>query len=59
MLLTGIKDGDDVRVIQAPGRFGLAEEALLDLDQLVRLEFLRQAMVLMATTRLIFGSRPR
>ncbi len=42
MFLAGIEHGHDVGVVEAPGGFRLAEEALLDLDQFVGLELLRQ-----------------
>jgi hypothetical protein len=42
MLLPGIVHLHDVGMIEAPGGLGFAEEALLDLDQLVSLELLRQ-----------------
>ena len=42
MLFARVVDGDDVRVGQAARGFRLAEKALLDLDQLVALELLRQ-----------------
>jgi hypothetical protein len=40
VLLAGVVDGDDVRVRQAPGGLGLAEETLLHFGELVRLELL-------------------
>ncbi len=42
VLLARVEDGDDVRVVEAPGRFRLAEEALLGVGELVRLEFRRE-----------------
>ena len=42
MLLAGIVDGDDLRVIQTARSFRLAEKALLYLDKFIRLEFLRK-----------------
>ncbi len=42
MLLAGIEDGDDVRVVQPAGGFRLAEEALLHVGQFLFVEFLRQ-----------------
>ena len=38
VLLARVEDGDDIRVVQAPGGLRLAEEALLGLDQLLGLE---------------------
>src|SRR6266702_3817771 len=40
VLFAGVEDGHDVRVAQTPRGLGFAKKALLDLDELVRLEFL-------------------
>src|SRR5690349_24680439 len=42
MLFASIEDSHDVRMAQAPGRFGLAKKTLLDLGKLVSFEFLRE-----------------